>query len=423
MATDVSVQFFSNFNGLTLANNWGDLIRLLDICLVNGKPLPSITSATIDGQGDVYLTCSTAHNVLLFQTIELLGFSPSNLNQKYRVKGVPNTTQLILKPSGVVSATTVSTIGTSLLSPLGYEIVFRDAGDVKRVYRAKNPSLQHPYIRVDESIVDGANSYASTYARSAMVGLIENMTYLDDYQDTSKLQLPLDTTDFSKNWKISGTGNTVIRGWAKWYWACVSGDWNTSADSATVSIATARQFTLCGDADAFYLINATDTGLYSNYINGCGLFNSAIDSTVIPPWFLMAFENAVAANVATNRPSTKTGVPLVVYSVDTSKFLLPSYNPTTRVSTRSFAVPILPTTISGSNGTFSVSPVAALEIPFSDEQGFLRGTLKHVCYSGKNAIISSTTTLISGSSMYVQAPINASTGTQGFVYLYLGELE
>jgi hypothetical protein len=52
-----------------------------------------------------------------------------------------------------------------------------------------------------------------------MVGLIENMTHIDDYQDTSKLQLPLDTNDFKKNWKITGTGATVVRGWSKWHWA------------------------------------------------------------------------------------------------------------------------------------------------------------------------------------------------------------
>jgi hypothetical protein len=54
------------------------------------------------------------------------------------------------------------------------------------------------------------NSYNSAYAKSAMVGLIENMTHIDDYQDTSKLQLPLDTNDFKKNWKITGTGATLL---------------------------------------------------------------------------------------------------------------------------------------------------------------------------------------------------------------------
>ena len=56
MATDVDVQFFSHLNGLVLSNNWGDMIRLLDACLVNGVTLPNVTSTSIDEQGDVHLT-------------------------------------------------------------------------------------------------------------------------------------------------------------------------------------------------------------------------------------------------------------------------------------------------------------------------------------------------------------------------------
>ena len=81
MATDVDVQYFSHLNGLTLGNNWGDMIRLLDACLVNGLPLTSITSASIDAQGDIHLTTYAAHNSMLFQIVELSGFAPAELNE------------------------------------------------------------------------------------------------------------------------------------------------------------------------------------------------------------------------------------------------------------------------------------------------------------------------------------------------------
>jgi len=152
MATDVDVQFFSHLNGLTLGNNWGDLIRLFDTCLVTGKDLPDITAASIDEQGDVHLTFYTAHQAMLLQIIELSGFTPSELNQKYRIKGVPDATQLILKPALDITERSITTIGTGKLASLGYDIIFRDTGDVKRVYRAKNPTAQHPFIRVDESL-------------------------------------------------------------------------------------------------------------------------------------------------------------------------------------------------------------------------------------------------------------------------------
>ena len=422
MATDVNVQFFSHLNGLVLGNNWGDLIRLLDVCLVNGLTLPGISSASINGTGDLILTFTTAHNCMLFQIVEMTGFSPSSLNMKYRIKGVPSNTQIILKAQ--LSGQTITANGTAKIASLGYEIIFRDVNDVKRVYRAKNPISVHPYIRVDETISDGSNIYSATYAKSAMVGLLENMTHIDDYQDTSKLQLPLDTNDFSKNWKINGTGNSVVRGWCKWYWAMQSGGWNTSADS-TSPVNGNRAFTLIGDADAFYLLNQTDLGSTSRHLNGCGLFNSALKNDVIPNWFLMSFEKFVAASVATNRPRTKTGTPLMRYSSEqiTSNYFVPKFSELTKISDKTYAIPILPSNYSGADNLYSGSNVPALEIPFYDEQSYLRGTLFHVCYSGKNASPTATTTVLSDNSMYVYDIASYGKSSNGMFYFYLGEIE
>ena len=147
MATDVDVQYFSHLNGLTLSNNWGDLIRLLDKALVTGIDFTQITAASIDAQGDVHITLYAAHNAMLFQVVELSGFAPASFNQKYRIKGVPSETELILKPHTAIIETSIATIGSAKLASLGYDIIFRDSNDVKRVYRAKNPTAQHPFIR------------------------------------------------------------------------------------------------------------------------------------------------------------------------------------------------------------------------------------------------------------------------------------
>ena len=219
MATDVDVQYFSHLNGLVLGNNWGDLIRLLDKVLVTGVNFTQITAASIDAQGDVHITLFAAHNAMLFQVVELSGFTPNSLNQKYRIKGVPSTAKLILKPALDIAERSITTLGVGKLASLGYDIIFRDTNDVKRVYRAKNPTAQHPFIRVDESISDGTNSYHSSYAKYAMVGLLEHMDHIDDYQDPNVLQLPFDPANPSKNWKISGTGGDCVRGWASWFWS------------------------------------------------------------------------------------------------------------------------------------------------------------------------------------------------------------
>lgn len=423
MATDVDVQYFSHLNGLTLSNNWGDLIRLLDKALVTGIDFTSITAASIDAQGDVHITLYAAHNAMLLQVVELSGFTPASLNQKYRIKGVPSATKLILKPKTAITETSITTVGAGKLASLGYEIIFRDANDVKRVYRAKNPRAEHPFIRVDETISDGVNSYTSTYAKSAMVGLIEDMTHIDDYLDQNKLQLPLDTGDFAKNWKIAGTGSSVVRGQAKWYWAQSNGGWNTAAESNTSISSTARVFTLCGDSDAFYFINATDTGQSSHILNGCGLFNTADNSSIIPPWFLMAWENNNSASSAPNRSSATGGSPLMENAASSSRFYVPANTPQTKIATRGIAIPLLPSSASGMNGSFGASTVSAIEVPFGDTAGHLRGTLKHVHYNAKNISPAQVTPILSEVDMYIQVRNSFSTSGNGSFNFYLGELE
>lgn len=435
MATDVDVQYFSHLNGLTLGNNWGDLIRLLDKALVNGIDFTQITAASIDEQGNVHITLYSAHNSILFQVVELFGFTPASLNQKYRIKGVPNTTQLILKPVLDIAERSITAIGVGKLAPLGYEIVFRDAGDVKRVYRAKNPSTQHPFIRVDESqtTTDGTTGvYNSTYAKSAMVGLVENMTHIDDYTDTSKLQLPLDTTNFSKNWKITGTGTGVVRGWSKWYWATIAFDSMGLSESNTPPAAAwGRTFTLTGDKDAFYILQ-NPAGIWEyKILYGCGLFNSALPSDVIPNWFLMTTNNNNPASYGFYQVDGIT--PIVGYvSAQKTQFITTTYSVDDRIKSQEYAYHLGPSHQSGKDNLYIGSDLPALEIAFCDSGAMssgkkrLRGSLKHLCYAGKQTNTNQTKPLLSENSLYVTDAcytVNSSQSNYGCVYFYLGELE
>lgn len=431
MATDLKVQFFSHLNGLALGNNWGDLIRLLDTCLVNGLAFPSVTAASIDANGDINLTFFAAHNAVLFQIVELTAFPnisvdgvTTSVNGKYRIKGAPNTTQLILK--GNIARTvenpptvTFSSFGSAKLAALGYDIIYRDAGDVKRVYRAKNPRSEHPYIRVDETISDGANTYNSAYAKSAMVGLIENMTHIDDYQDTSKLQLPLDTTDFKKNWKITGTGATVVRGWSKWHWATDRGYEVLESGSQQNG---SRRFTLVGDSDAFYLLyNPSTAG--SKRLAGCGLFKNSLENNLIKNWFLMS---CVSNNNASQYISSiNTGFFPLFKSDVISRFFTTRHDVLNRLSNSINAVPLLPNFSSGGTNIFSQTNVPALEIPFYDSNAMLRGSLHHVHFAGKNISgFTETTPILADNSMYVadSAYIDSGDSFIGGLYFYLGEL-
>ena len=420
MATDVDVQYFSHLNGLVLGNNWGDLIRLLDKALVTGVDFTQITAASIDAQGDVHITLYAAHNAMLFQIVELSGFAPASLNQKYRIKGVPSTAKLILKPHTTIAETSITTIGAGKLASLGYDIIFRDANDVKRVYRAKNPTAQHPFIRVDESISSGTGSYASNYAKSAMVGLIENMTHIDDYEDTSKLQLPLNTSDFKKNWKITGTGASVVRGWSRWYWARNTiPDVSNQSPDMTAPAAGNRRFTITGDKNCFYFLTEHAESGTGKVLNGCGLFNGSLN-TIVPDWFLMCTLNATTA--AAN-DYWGNGVGYQPLMRDMSRALFYGLKASAGVLNHVTLNPIEFSYASGANSSFSGTDVAATEIGIYDSDSKLRGNLKHVCFAGKNLNTTTTTTpIIADQSMYVADCAMTGASVGGF-YFYLGGLE
>lgn len=421
MATDVDVQYFSHLNGLMLGNNWGDLIRLLDTCLVNGLPLTSITSASIDEQGDIHLTTYAAHNSMLFQIIELGGFAPAELNGKYRIKGVPTANELILKAEHLGKA--ITTIGAAKLASLGYEIIFRDTGDVKRVYRAKNPTAQHPFIRVDETISDGVNSYNSAYAKYAMVGLLEHIDRIDDYENLDVLQLPFDPVDPTKNWKITGTGTSVVRGWSRWYWCAdrmMSG--YTSADTKAPASG-AKAFCIFGDSNAFYLSVATHTDSRDRLMYGCGLYESALPVSIIPNWFLASTLALVSAETNYTYIDYPGSSPFVVgFGNNVNKFISPTILELQKISNHTLVTGVVPDTLSGCSGLYPNNTVSALEVPITGD-GYLRGTLKHLCYAGK--IITEEGIVLSDNSVYLYLPVGIRSidNQYGGYYAYLGELE
>ena len=425
MATDVDVQYFSHLNGLVLDNNWGDMIRLLDACLVNGVVLPSVTSASIDEQGDVHLTLFSPHKAMLLQVVELAGFEPVSINQKYRIKGIPSPTQLILKPQNTIVESAVTTKGVSKLASLGYDMVFRDANDVKRVYRAKNPTARHPYIRVDESLtsLDGVSGvYSSAYAKSAMVGLLEHMDHIDDFRNPEVLQLPMDTANLTKNWEINGTSSDVIRGWSRWHYAN-NGNYVMGGDGeSSIPNNGARNFTLIGDQDCFYLDRSMTAGSVDKILCGCGLFNSALPDDVVPPWFLAAYTRINTANngLYYANQARDTGTHPFMFGANEASVQIPKFDALSRISNSRWAIPLMPSYASG-GADYYKNNVAALEIPLVDSDTYLRGTFKHIAYSGKALGSVNTSPFISENSMYVYDSLSIFRSVGGILF-YLGEL-
>ena len=91
--TDLTVKYFSS--GMTgapqIANNWGDLVTMLDACLVNGFALKAIDTLTcVDGLATA--TISAGHAYRPEQVVEIAGADQPAYNGQFRVIATTATT-------------------------------------------------------------------------------------------------------------------------------------------------------------------------------------------------------------------------------------------------------------------------------------------------------------------------------------------
>ena len=184
-------------------------------------------------------------------------------------------------------------------------------------------------------------------------------------------------------------------------------------------------FSLCGDKHAVYLINEVTrhtSSVGNKSLKGFGLINTCLADDVIPAWFL-AVPDRAGIPAGTSYSLYNTGGMPTTYSAAACKVLVPKYNVATKLSNSVGATPIVPDYNTGLSNLFGSSNVGALEIPIYDGDLFLRGTLKHVCYSGNSRGVINTTPVAAGASMYVCDNIYGSGGGSANLYFYLGELE
>ena len=84
--TDLTVKYFNS--GMTgapqIANNWGDLVTMLDACLVNGFALKAIDTLTF-ANGIATATISSGHAYRPFQVVEIAGAEQTEYNGQFRV--------------------------------------------------------------------------------------------------------------------------------------------------------------------------------------------------------------------------------------------------------------------------------------------------------------------------------------------------
>ena len=288
-STDIKFYVHTNNNAPQLDNIQGGMIGLLDAVLVNGLNV-GVASTLTAFKGEATATFDTAHNILAGQIVKITGATPEHFNGEFRV-GVVNSKTLNFKLiNGSISGAASGTVNCSLAA-LGWTKDFSSNHATiggKRAYRSSNEALTtRPYLRV---VDEPDTAWSETYAKFAKVGLVENMTSIDDF---GGFEAPYNAAFPDRNWIGSGTGTDAYNGWAKWQYAMSSGIRSVSGGQtqtqlqAGVPTSGARQWFIIGNSDFFYILNSV-VPLDSQYlISGCGVIEKAT-SAAEDNWFLSA---------------------------------------------------------------------------------------------------------------------------------------
>lgn len=239
----------------SVSNGWGDLITLLDACLVNGFGLKSVDSLTRSGNL-VTATVSAGHGYVADQVVLISGANEDDYNGEQRVESVTASTFTYRISGAPVSPATTSGGISSKVAPLNWEKPF--SGTHKGAYRSKNPASSGKLLMVDDSVKTAG--YLSTWSKWANVGIVENMSDINTFIGS---QAPYDPAVPSKNW---GSVSADQWGWLKWYHARNS---SSSERSTNDGGSGARSWVIVGDDMMFYLcVQFAPEGVASYPFNG-----------------------------------------------------------------------------------------------------------------------------------------------------------
>ncbi len=255
--TDLSVKYFnSGMPGAPqIANNWGDLITMLDACLINGFALKAIDSLTF-ANGVVTATINAGHTYLKDQVLLMAGADQPEYNGSARVIATTANTFTYAVSGTPTSPATTATNLSAKVAPLGWEKPF--AGTNKAAYRSKNPASPQNILLIDNSLK--TPGYTTTWAKWANVGIVEDLADIDTIVGA---QAPYDPNNPTQNWKQVAASQW---GWYKWYHAR-----NNQYESNSDNGAGNRNWVLIGDDRLFFLFCSNAAG-YGWYGRNCYCF-------------------------------------------------------------------------------------------------------------------------------------------------------
>lgn len=243
---DLTVKYFNS--GMTgapqISNNWGDLVSMLDACLVNGFALKAIDTLTSAG-GIATATISSGHAYRPDQVVLIAGAEQPEYNGQFRVLTTTTTTFTFAVAGTPASPATTTSSLSAKVAPLGWEKPF--AGTNKAAYRSKNPQSPQNLLLIDNSLK--TPGYTTSWAKWANVGIVEDLADIDTIVGA---QAPYDPNNPTQNWKQAQAGQW---GWYKWYHARQAG-YDNSGDGGGGN----RNWVLVGDDRIFYLFLTHQAG-------------------------------------------------------------------------------------------------------------------------------------------------------------------
>lgn len=269
-STDIKFYVHTNTNAPQLQNVYGSIIAILDACLINGFGSQTISSLT-SNEKTITATFGTSHNFMQYQVVNISGADQAEFNGVHRITSVPTNNTFTFELAAAPSAPTATGTISCSLPPLGWEKPFSSSG--KAAYRSTNNLLaSRPFLRVVDELDP---SYSPNFAKYAKVGIVEDMT---DINTMVGVQAPFDSNNPNKNWIATGSGTSVVNGWAKWYYA----NFNPFSTGPVHDIGSPsdgnRKWIIVGNTDYFYILPCTTTTDIYAHTYGFGSFKSLINN-------------------------------------------------------------------------------------------------------------------------------------------------
>jgi len=255
---NVPVKWFSHLmtGAPQLTHGYGQLVAMLDACLVTGFNLKTVQSITRVGTVAT-VTFSTAHGYVKDQVINIYDCAQTEYSGDQRVtSATTNSLTFDVVGTPVTPGTSSADSIKCKAAPLGFEIQFSSAN--RRVYRSTDLTGNGNVLRVDN---DAPPGWTNQYPTQASVHIARQATDVDtlvEYHPFSSVSTSFPTY-----------------GWYKWYQTTYYFGFTPNSNNNNNS---AKPWVLVGDDRSFYFFNAPNAN-GPNYLTvrlmyGFGQINS-----------------------------------------------------------------------------------------------------------------------------------------------------